>query len=109
MEKTIVNTKKIVGLSGAGAVLIGLFCPLFNVPFLGNIVTYAAQRQGEGLLLGLAAVIGAGVLLTCEVAWPSVVAGAIVLVDVGGTLFNFADHIHTMQSSDNVFSQALAG
>jgi hypothetical protein len=38
--------RKIVGLSGAAAVVIGLFCPLFNVPFLGNMVTYASQRQG---------------------------------------------------------------
>jgi len=43
------------------------------------------------------------------VTWPSVIAGAIVLIDVVGTLSSLADHIHTMQSSDNVFSRALAG
>ena len=101
--------RKIVGLSGAAAVVVGLFCPLFNVPFLGNIVTYAAQRQGEGVLFGLVTLIGAAVLLSSEVTWPSVIAGAIVLIDVVGTLSSFGDHIHTMQSSDNVFSRALAG
>jgi len=97
--------RKTVGLIGAACVALGVFCPLFNIPFFGAI-TYMVQRQGEGWFLLAGAIIVALFNLN-NVSWPSVGLGLITLVDVGLTLSNFYQVISEADTS-NPFVQVFA-
>jgi hypothetical protein len=79
-----------------------IFSPFF--PIIGSI-SYASQRQGEGVLMCVAAAI-AGLCCLAQIGWPSVIAGLIVLTDViwpGVLLAN----LHNNADTTNPFSVAL--
>ena len=79
--------RKTVSISGAAAVILGVFCPLFTAPFVGSI-SYASQMQGEGFFMAGLAVV-ALLFSLADKYLASLIAGLLVLTDIVWTFVNY--------------------
>jgi hypothetical protein len=97
-------TKMILGLAGALLLIGGVFAPLISVPIAGS-VSYVSNGRGDGvivLILGIVAL--ALVVMRLYKALP--VVGALSLLLLGFTYFNFQSRMTELQQNMNT---SLAG
>lgn len=76
------TTNKNLALSGAVLLVVGLFCPIVTLPFLGNINLFNDGTNVIALALLALAVVGAAMALNNreqDAFWPGAAAGAILL------------------------------
>lgn len=74
-------TDKNYVLAGSGALIIGLFLPIFSMPMVGPVNLFANGGNLAGLLLLACAAVAAGLVLrlrTQDVIWPAVAACGIL-------------------------------
>ncbi|GAA3262709.1 hypothetical protein GCM10020258_27300 [Sphingomonas yabuuchiae] len=78
----VVTSNKNLGLAGAAVLIVGLFCPIVTLPFLGNVNIFNDGTNLIALVLLAIAVIGGAMALNGrehDTLWPGV-AGAVILV-----------------------------
>lgn len=75
-------TDKNYGLAGAGALVIGLFMPIFSMPMVGSVNLFANGGNLAGLLLLACSALAAGLILknrTQDVVWPAAAACGVLI------------------------------
>lgn len=62
------STRKIIGLSGAGLLFVGVFLPMFHIPIVGSL-NYFQNGEGDGLIVLLMALLSFVLSLVGKFRW----------------------------------------
>ena len=101
------NTFKIVAAIGAALVVIGVFSPIMNAPFVGGIPLI--RLSSDGYIMMVLAVLG-GCLSLINWRWVGLIMGILIAANLVYIFVQIQDRINsiTQGSANNEFAKALS-
>lgn len=98
------NPRQLIGLAGAGTLLVGVFSPLISMPFMGTI-NYFNNGKGDGTLVLVLAAISVALVLARQFKWLWLTG----LGSLGVTAMSFFNFQRSMSEMQQKMNDQLAG
>jgi len=103
-EDVRMSTRQVLGLFGATLLLVGVFCPLVSMPFVGSITYFGNGRQDGWFILAFGAVAVVASLARWYRALP--ITGLAALAQL---IYVFVSFQQRMSEARESFNTSLAG